>query len=415
MPNYVKILLGMAVGLIIGLLATNLGFANLITNWLSPWGVIFMRLLTMIALPLVLVSLIKGIGGLKDITKLAAIGGKTVIIYTLTTVVAISIGVALVLLIKPGSIVSDSTSEKLTATYSTTVDSKISSLQDMEKTSPLQPLVDIFPANAFAPLTNNGNMLQIILIASLIGCSVILVGEEKSKYFMRFIDSADAIVLKIIDLIMSFAPIGVAALIADMIVSSAGDMTLLGALGLYGLTVLLGLGIIMYLFYPALIHLFTRVKARHFFRAIIPVQLMGFTTSSSAATLSTTMRVANDDLKLPRNITSFTLPVGVTINMDGTSCYQAIAVIFIAQVMNVDLTLAQILTIIATTTISSIGTPGIPGGSVVIVMMVLSTIGIPPEGLALIMGIDRPLDMVRTSVNVTGDVTVSAIVSRFSK
>ncbi|MFI3315225.1 MAG: dicarboxylate/amino acid:cation symporter [Rikenellaceae bacterium] len=410
-PNYLKILLGMLVGLILGLLATYVGFSSFITDWFSPFGDIFMRLLKFIAIPLVLLSLIKGIGGLKDIAKLATIGIKTIFLYALTTVIAISIGVSLAVSIKPGGVVSSETSQMLTKNYAGSLTNQVNSLDNIQNSSPLQGLVDMFPENAFSALMNNGAMLQVIIIAILIGVAVIMVGEHKSNPFMSFVSSLDEIVLKVVDIIMKFAPIGVAALISDMIIDSAGDLSLLSALGLYALTVVVGLLFLMYILYPCLVGLFTKIKIKDFIKAIIPVQLMGFTTSSSAATLSTTIKTADEVLKLPSSITSFTLPVGVTINMDGTSCYQAVAAIFIAQVMGIDLTFTQILIIIGTTTISSIGTPGVPGGSVVIAMMVLSSVGIPPEGLALILGVDRPLDMLRTAVNVTGDVAVSAIIS----
>ena len=415
MPNYLKILIGMIFGFLIGLLAVSLDITYLVKDWLSPFGDIFMRLLKMIAVPLVLLSLIKGIGGLKDISKLATIGVRTMVIYIFTTLFAISIGTTLALTIKPGSQVDERTSEKLCSDYTSSIDKELSSIKHMEELSPLQGLVDIFPENAFQTLTNNGAMLQVILIAALIGCAAIIVGEEKNKAFMDFVNSTNAIVLKVIDIAMLIAPLGVAALIADLIVGTAGDSSLIKALGMYVLTVVFGLFFIMYVFDLLLIHFFTNLKIKDFIRAIIPVQLLAFTTSSSSATLPTTMRVTTETLKLPTKITSFTLPVGATINMDGTSCYQAIAAVFIAQVMGIDLSLTQILVIIGTTTISSIGTPGIPGGSIVISMMVLSAVGIPPEGLALIMGVDRPLDMLRTSVNVTGDVTVSAILSRMNK
>ena len=228
---------------------------------------------------------------------------------------------------------------------------------------------------------------------------------------MKLIDALDTLILKTVDLIMLFAPIGVFALMSGIIADSSGNLSILSALGIYALTVIAGLVILITLFYPTLIHLFTRVPVKKFFQAMMPVQLLAFSTSSSAATLPLTMEKVEKDLKIPNEVTSFVLPVGVTINMDGTSCYQAIAAIFIAQVMGIELGWTELLTLIATTTISSIGTPGIPGGSVVILIMVLASIGVPPEGMALILGIDRPLDMMRTVVNVTGDATVASIIA----
>lgn len=412
LPAYVKILIGMVIGLLVGLLAVNINGSQFIINWIKPFGDIFIRLLMMVAAPLILVSLILGFGGLNDLSKLSSLGLKTIGLYIATTLIAITLGVSLAYIVNPGGMISETTSEAMTSAYSESMASNMTNLETIEQQSPLKPIVDIFPSNAFHAMTDNGAMLQIILLASLIGIAVIMIGKEKSEPFMKVISSLNDIILKIIDIIMSFAPIGVAALMAGLVVDSAGDISLLTALGMYALTVVIALFLLMLGFYPLLIKLFTKIKPSKFIKALIPVQLVAFSTSSSAATLSTTMKVADNVLKLPKSVTSFTLPIGVTINMDGTSCYQAIAIIFIAQVMGVDLSFAQILTVIGTTTLASIGTPGIPGGSIVISMMVLSAIGIPPEGLVLILGIDRPLDMLRTAVNVTGDTVISAIISR---
>ncbi|MFI3282179.1 MAG: dicarboxylate/amino acid:cation symporter [Rikenellaceae bacterium] len=412
LPPYAKILVGMIIGLIVGYFAVSLGVGVFVMNWVSPFGEMFIRLLKLIAVPLVLVSLIKGIGGLGDMSKLASIGVRSIVMYTLTTLCAIILGVTLVSIIRPGEIVNREISDSLAQAYSTNIEAQVSNMETLQNKTALQPLVDMFPENIFNTLASNGSMLQVILIAVLIGIATIMVGKERNGHFMNFVDDLDAILIKLIDIIMSVAPFGVAALMANLVVGSAGDVSLLSALGAYTLTVVAGLLILMYGFYPLLVRLFSDLRVADFIKALFPVQLVGFTTSSSAATLATTMSAANDTLGLPKSVTSFTLPIGVTINMDGTSCYQAIGVIFIAQVMNIDLSFVQILTIIATTTLSSIGTPGVPGGSIVISMMVLSSVGIPPEGIALIMGVDRPLDMLRTSVNVTGDVAVSAIISK---
>lgn len=410
MPAYIKILLGMFLGVIIGILATQFNISHIVSNWITPFGEIFIRLLKLIAIPLVLLSLIKGIGSLQDVSKLATIGVKTISLYVASTIISIVIGVILVSTIRPGRMVSAETSQNLYGAFANDIDSKMDVVEQLNTMSPLQPLVDIVPENAISALANNASMLQVILLAALMGIAAIMVGA-KSRPFLDFVDSLDSIITKCIDIIMEFAPFGVTALIATMVCDSAGDISLLSALGLYVITVILGLFILMLGFYPLVIGLFTKLSAVDFIKALFPVQLMGFTTSSSAATLATTMKMADEVLHLPKNITSFTLPLGVTINMDGTSIYQTIAVIFIAQVMNIELSMVQILTIIATTTLSSIGTPGVPGGSIVVSMMVLSSVGIPAEGLAMIMGVDRPLDMLRTSVNVTGDVTVSTIIS----
>ena len=415
LPLYVKILAGMVLGILLGIVAIRAGFAGGIDDWVKPFGEIFMRLLKFIAIPLVMISLIKGVGNLSDIASLSKIGFKTIGIYICTTVLAITVGLILVELIAPGKMVSPESAASMQASYSTTVAERNSQAAEMADTPPLQFLVDIFPDNMVGAMSDNGGMLQIIVIAILIGVAVLFVGKEKAGPFMGLINSLDAIVLKLIDIIMQYSPIGVLALMAGMIADTAGNLELLGALGLYVLTVALGLLLMIFLFYPLLIHFFTKTPVKKFLKTMPPVQLLAFTTSSSAATLPLNMETVELKLGVSQRVTSFVLPMGMTINMDGTSLYQAVAAVFIAQVLGIDLTWMQLLTIVATTTISSIGTPGIPGGSVVILIMVLSSVGIPPEGLALILGLDRPLDMLRTVVNVTGDATVASIVDANTK
>lgn len=405
----------MGTGILLGILALNLGFVTGIENWVKPLGEIFMRLLKCIAIPLVLVSLIKGIGNLGNIASLSRIGIKTIGIYILTTFFAIALGLGLVSLIGPGRVVRPESAEAILSKYSENVEARQLQVIEVQQQGPLQPLVDIFPENMIGALSNNGGMLQVIVIALLIGVAMLLAGEKKTAPFRDFLDSVNAIFLKLIDLIMQFAPIGVLALMAGMITDTAGNFDLLGALGLYVVTVALGLLLMIFLFYPLLIHLFSDIPFKKFIKTMPPVQLLAFTTSSSAATLPLNMETVECELGVSQKVTSFVLPVGMTINMDGTSLYQAVAAIFIAQVLGIDLNWIQMLTIVATTTVSSIGTPGVPGGSIVILMMVLSSVGIPPEGLALILGVDRPLDMLRTVVNVTGDATVASIVDAKAK
>ncbi len=414
LPPYIFIVGGIVFGAAIGLLAVAFDFTDFVANWIKPFGEIFIRALKFIAIPLVLFSLIKGIGMLQSMERLASIGLRSLALYMGSTVIAITLGVLLVSAIRPGDVVTERV--EIATSHSDAIASRVESVgaatEGLTNVSPLQPIVDIIPENAFAALANNGSMLQVIFIALLIGVATIMVGATASKPFLDVVSSVDLIITKCIDIVMGFAPLGVLSLIATMVCENSGNMSLLGAVGLYFLTVVIALMSLMVIFYPLVISTFTKIRYFEFMRAMFPVQLMGFSTSSSAATLATTMKMTDEVLHLPKSVTSFTLPLGVTINMDGTSIYQAIAAIFIAQVMDVDLSFLQILTIILTTTISSVGTPGVPGGSVVILMMVLSSVGIPPEGLALIMGVDRPLDMLRTSVNVTGDVAVSALISQ---
>lgn len=410
LPLYVKILTGMVLGILLGLAALQFGFSGAVTHWIKPLGEIFMRLLKFIAIPLVLLSLIKGVGNLKDIASLSKIGVKTILLYLCTTVLAIALGIVLVTTIGPGRMVSAESAAAMQSSYSTTVAERSEMATEIAETPPLQFLVDLFPENMMASLSNNGGMLQIIVMAILIGVAVLLVGREKTAPFMKLVDSLDAVILKLIDMIMAYSPIGVLALMAGMITDTAGNMELLGALGLYVLTVALGLLMMIFILYPTLVHFFSRISAKKFIKTMPEVQLLAFTTSSSAATLPLNMETVEHKLGISQRVTSFVLPVGMTINMDGTSLYQAVAAVFIAQVLGIELGWVEMLTIIGTTTLSSIGTPGVPGGSVVILIMVLSSVGIPPEGLALILGLDRPLDMLRTAVNVTGDAAVASIV-----
>ena len=415
LPLYVKILAGMVLGILLGVVAIQGGFVDGINRWVRPFGEIFMRLLKFIAIPLVMVSLVKGVGSLSDIASLSRIGLRTIGIYVCTTVLAVVVGLALVEAIGPGRMVGPESVAALQAGAQSTATGAIAqrsaqTAQAVADTPPLQFLVDLFPENLVGAMANNGGMLQIIVIAVLVGVAVLLAGREKTEPFMRWIDSLDAVVLKLIDIVMRYAPIGVLALMAGMMADTAGNFDLLGALGMYVLTVVVGLLAMIFVFYPLLLHFFAKVPVRKFLKTMSPVQLLAFTTSSSAATLPLNMETVERRLGVSQRVTSFVLPMGMTVNMDGTSLYQAVAAVFIAQVLGVDLSAGQLLTIVATTTLSSIGTPGVPGGAVVILMMVLSSVGLPAEGLALILGLDRPLDMLRTVVNVTGDATVASIV-----
>ncbi len=414
-PLYIKILLGMVLGVIAGLIGVELGVSQFIRDYIAPLGTIFINLLKMVAVPLVLLSLIKGVTGLGEIKNLSTLGIKTLLIYVGTTIVAISIGVTAACLVRPGEIFPSDKAAELRELYQGEVSQRSESAEAVADDSPLAILIDIVPDNIGAALSSNGNMLQVIFIALIVGIAMLSIGLEKMKPITDLIDALNRVVMLIIDYIMLFAPFGVFALMASLAVDTAGDVSIFAALGLYALTVAAALLILIFLFYPLVIKIFTSIKVGDFMRAAAPVQLLGFSTSSSAATLPMTMEQCQKKLGLSSGVTAFVLPVGVTINMDGTSCYQAVAAIFIAQVMGIYLSLAQILTIVAVTTVSSIGCPGIPGGSVVMLIMVLSSVGIPSEGLALILGIDRPIDMLRTAVNVTGDMAVASIVDRGDK
>ena len=402
----------MGLGLGFGFLAIALHWENFVQDWVAPWGTIFMRLLKLIAVPLVLVLLIMGVVNLKDIRNLSRIGLKTILIYICTTIIAVSIGLGMVSLIKPGKSFPKDRQTEFVERYQQTVTEREAQMQQVKDESPLQFVVDMVPDNLFKALGDNSKMLQIIFFALLFGVALVVVGPSKVSSVVRFFQQLNLILLKIIDFIMAFAPIGVFALMAALIVDYAGDAGIFSALGLYALTVVLALAVIIVFIYPFIMRVFGKRTVKQFFNAAAPVQMLAFTTSSSAATLPLTMERTQKHLGVSEEVSSFVLPVGVTINMDGTSCYQAVAAVFLAQVLGLDLTFGQMLLILATATISSIGTPGIPGGSIVMLMIVLDSVGIPIEGLALILGIDRPLDMLRTMVNVTGDMTVSCVVDR---
>ena len=412
-----QILIGMLLGLIFGfiMLQTDWG-EGFVNDWIKPIGTIFVKLLKLIAIPLILASLIKGISDLKDISKFANIGLRTILIYVVTTVVAISIGLVLVNVIQPGDGVSDETIAKLTATYAddSGVQSKISEATRQKGSGPLQFLEDMVPENAFTALSNNKLMLQVIFFAIFLGISMLLIGEKSAKPLKDFFDSLNDVVLKMVDLIMLTAPYAVFALLASVVVSS-GDPELLYALLNYSIVVVIGL-VLMIVFYCIVVGTVTRKNPFWFLKQISPAQLLAFSTSSSAATLPVTMERVEEHIGVDKEVSSFVLPVGATINMDGTSLYQAVAAVFIAQALGFDLTFADQLTIVLTALLASIGSAAVPGAGMVMLVIVLEAVGFPADklaiGLALIFAVDRPLDMCRTIVNVTGDATVSMVVAK---
>ncbi|MBE9518644.1 MAG: dicarboxylate/amino acid:cation symporter [Bacteroidetes bacterium] len=412
LPLWAKIFMGMGLGILFGLISVWVGWESFTSDWVKPWGTIFLKLLKLIAVPLIFVSLVKGISSLTDITKLSRIGYKTIVIYLITTVFATTVGLAMVNIFKPGDVFPDEKQEQYREKFSGQIEVRRESAREIEKQSPLFFFEDMIPENFFRAAGDNSKMLQIIFFAILFSIALVLVPGDKTQVVKDFFDGLNDVILKIVDLIMRFAPIGVFALMAALVVDFSGDADIFTALGMYMLTVIFGLFILILGLYPLMMRLFAGYRITTFMKAILPAQLVAFTTSSSAATLPVTMKQVINELGVSKPIANFVLPVGVTINMDGTSCYQAIAAVFIAQVFGIDLTLIQQLTIVLTATLASIGSPGIPSGSIVMLIIVLNSVGLPVEGLALILGVDRPLDMLRTVVNITGDSTVSSIVAR---
>ncbi|MEC8830630.1 MAG: dicarboxylate/amino acid:cation symporter [Bacteroidota bacterium] len=412
-----KILIGMLMGVVFGVLMLQTqGGVGFIGAWIKPLGTIFVKLLKLIAVPLILASLIKGISDLKDISKFASIGLKTVVIYVLTTVVAIGIGLSLVNIFKPGNGVSDSTISKLTATYAnnSSVQGKIEEAGRQQDTGPLAFVVDMVPENAFSALSNNKLMLQVIFLSIFLGISLLLIGEKRAKPLKDIFDSLNDVVLKMVDLIMLSAPYAVFALLANVVVSS-GDPELLYALLFYASVVVGGL-FLMVCFYLFILAFVVKKNPFWFLKQISPAQLLAFSTSSSAATLPVTMERVEEHIGVDKEVSSFVLPVGTTINMDGTSLYQAVAAVFIAQALNFDLTFTDQLMIVLTALLASIGSAAVPGAGMVMLVIVLESVGFPTDklaiGLALIFAVDRPLDMCRTVINVTGDATVSTLIAK---
>lgn len=415
LPLHWKIVIGMAAGILFGLLASTFSWGSqFVGDWIAPFGTIFIKLLKLIAVPLIFTSLVKGISDLKDISKFRNIGIRTIILYISTTVVAIVIGLLLVNTLKPGAGISQETIDELTETYAgnTSVIVHIETAQP--NSGPLAFLVDIVPENIFTAFGNNSLMLQVIFFSIFFGISMLLINPESTRPVTKLIDGLNEIILKMVNLIMLIAPFAVFALLAQIIVSS-DNAEIFQKLLFYGGTVLLGL-FLMICFYLVIIYLSTGKSPRWFLSGMAPAQLLAFSTSSSAATLPVTMERVTDYLGVDNEVSSFVLPVGATINMDGTSLYQAVAAVFIAQALHFPLEFSDQLTIILTALLASIGAAAVPGTGMIMLVIVLESIGFPTDklaiGLALIFAIDRPLDMCRTVINVTGDAMVSVVVAK---
>lgn len=406
-----KILIGMILGLVFGYLMKNMELKEIVVDWIKPFGTIFINLLKMIAVPLIVVSLIVGLSDLKDISKLSKLGGRTVVLYLFTTVTAVSIGLVLANLIRPGDYINEESRKSLLDGFAGDAAQKIELAEKAKNSGPLQPLVDVVPENFFMAMTDNASMLQVILFVILLGIGLILIDENKAKPVVDFFKGLNDVILKIIDIIMLGAPIGVFALMAALMVEIP-DFSTLNALLIYALTVVIGLSVMVFVLYPTLLIVLAKYSPVKFFKAISPAQLLAFSTSSSAATLPVTMERVTEHVGVDEEVSSFVLPLGATVNMDGTSLYQAVAAVFIAQAMGIPLDLQTQLMIVVTATLASIGSAAVPSAGMVMLVIVLGQAGIPEAGLALIFAIDRPLDMCRTVVNVTSDATVATVVAK---
>ena len=403
--------MGMVLGVAFALLLIQFSWgAEFIKDWIKPFGKMFINALKLIAVPLILASLIKGVSDLKDISKLSKMGGRTIFTYIVTTVIAVSIGLVVVNIVQPGKSISEETRTELLESYKDDAEKRQVAAAAQKETGPLQALQDLIPSNIVSAASDNGKMLQIIVFAIFFGMGLILIPAEKAKPVKGFFDGFNEVILKLIDLIMLAAPFGVFSLLAALVAESP-SLDLFQALLWYAFSVVLGLAIMIGI-YVVIVKVFTKKSPGFFFKGISPAQLLAFSTSSSAATLPVTMERVEEHLGVEEEVASFVLPIGATINMDGTSLYQAVAAVFIAQAFGMDLSIGAQLGIVVTATLASIGSAAVPGAGMVMLVIVLGQAGIPEAGLALIFAIDRPLDMCRTTVNVTGDAAVSMLIAK---
>ena len=452
-----RILIGLVLGIIWAVLSSKMGWSQFTIDWIAPFGTIFINLLKLIAVPLVLFSIISGVAGLGDPSSLGRMGLKTLSFYFGTTILAVTIGLLLVNTVKPGKLIDHESrvdnriryeiwaSEQglelkdgihylkdpafldraqQISNYSdrelrdASVVERIETAEKQKEAGPLQPLVDIVPDNLFTSLADNGRMLQVIFFALFFGISLLFIPKEKAQPVISFVDGTMQIFLKMVDFVMQTAPFFVFALLAGVVSRMAGDdsgkvIEIFKGLSWYSLTVFMGLALMILLIYPLILKLFVRVIGyAGFFKGIGPAQTLAFSTSSSAATLPVTMECTEDNLGVDQKITSFVLPIGATVNMDGTSLYQAVAVVFLAQMHMIDLTLGQQMIIVLTATLASIGSAAVPSAGLVMLIIVLQSVGLNPAWIGIILPVDRILDMCRTVVNVTGDATVSAVIAK---
>lgn len=413
-----QIIIGLVIGVIYGVIASSQNMGQFTSDWIKPWGTIFINMLKMIAVPLVLFSLINGVASLKDLTSLSRMGGKAIILYLTTTVLAVSIGLTVVNVVNPGKSFSEETRHSLQEQNKDKVAAKMAVAEETKNQGPLQALVDMIPSNLIDAASDNKMMLKVIFFAILFGIGIVMAPQDKILVVKQFFEGANEVVLKMVDLIMYYAPLGVFALMGSIIVDISGGnpakaLEILKGLGVYSLTVISGLAIMVFIVYPILFTRLAKIPYTKFFKSMSPAQLLAFSTSSSAATLPVTIERCEEHLGVSKKVTGFVLPLGATINMDGTSLYQAVAAIFIAQAYGVDLMFSEQLIILATATLASIGSAAVPGAGIVMLVIVLGSFPqIPMEGIGLIFAVDRILDMCRTVVNVTGDATVAAVVAK---
>ncbi|MBN1509019.1 MAG: dicarboxylate/amino acid:cation symporter [Sedimentisphaerales bacterium] len=403
---YTKILIALLIGAVFGLAANRLGFSAFVVAYIKPVGSAFIRLISMVVVPLVFASLLVGTASLKDIRSLGRIGVKTLLYYMCTTALAVSIGLLLTTVIRPGSSLSQEARQKLVTDAGAQKDLPVQAAG--EKASIRDLLLNVIPTNPIKAMAE-GQMLQIIFFALLTGVCLTLIPSEKGQPVIDFFKALNDVIVQMVHVIMNAAPYGVFALIAA-VVADFGPGILVNLLK-YSAVVLLGLAVHLLLVYGSILKVFTRANVASFFRGIRAAQMVGFCTSSSNATLPVTMECATENLGVPAHISSFTLPLGATINMDGTALLQGVATAFLAQIYGIELSFTQQLTVVLTATLASIGTAGIPGAGIIMLAIVMDSVGVPLQGIGIILGVDRLLDMCRTIVNVSGDAVCAMVIA----
>lgn len=403
---YTKIFIGLLLGVFFGFIANWYGFSDFVLNYIKPVGSAFIRLICMIVAPLVFASLLVGTTSLSDMKKLGRIGTKTVTYYICTTILAISIGLFLANTFQPGAGLSEETRTKLIQSAGDEPDTQI-------ETAPKKPtipdiLLNIIPTNPVKAFLE-GRMLQIIFLALLTGICLNLIPSKQSQPVINLFESINELMIQMIHIIMKIAPYGVFALISAAVADFGVGILLV--LLKYSIVVIAGLVLHVTIVYSSAIRMFSKQKIGAFFRGIRPAQLIAFSSASSSATLPVTMECTEKNLGVSGEVCSFVLPLGATINMDGTALYQGVSTVFIAQVYGISLTPVQQLTVVITAILASIGTSGTPAAGIITLAIILESIGIPLEGIGIIMGVERILDMCRSVVNVTGDASCAVVVA----
>ena len=413
MKLYTKIAIGMVAGAAVGIgvnvlrAQTGWGTGATVVAALAPAGTAFIRAITMIVIPLVVASLIVGVASLGDLRSLGRLGGKTLAYYLVTTAIAITIGIVLSNVVKPGARIAEASKERLLTEYGGEAAGRIELAEQTPSVVTL--LVDMIPRNPIESAAR-GDMLPLIVFTLLVGAAASMLDERRRQAFVGFFDAVNEISMTIINWIMELAPYAVFALLAA--VTAQFGLDVLRSLALYTLTVVAGLLIHAFGTYALSVRFLAGRRPREFYKSVREAQLLALSTSSSNATLPVTIRVAEKELKVSKRVAGFVLPLGATINMDGTGLYQGVAVMFIAQVFGIDLNWTQQLTVVLTATLASIGAAGVPSAGIITLALVLRQAGVPETGIALILGVDRILDMLRTSVNVTGDLSAAVFVER---